>query len=128
MVKEDYARFALLRDDELPNALKSNPNLTAQNMHNWEDASHFIELEFPEEISVSFVVLKWERTNVTAYRLEEIKSKFNRAEYARRKKQDYRANQGYSFFPGNFYQNRSSGDWCCSSESRFRARAHGRVL
>ncbi len=38
--------------------------------NNWEDASHFIELEFPEEISVSFVVLKWERTNVTAYRLE----------------------------------------------------------
>ena len=38
--------------------------------NNWEDASHYIELEFPEEISVSFVVLKWERTNVTEYRLE----------------------------------------------------------
>lgn len=38
--------------------------------NNWEDASHFIELEFPEEISVSFVVLKWERTNVISYRLE----------------------------------------------------------
>lgn len=38
--------------------------------NNWDDASHYIELEFPEEISVSFVVLKWERTNVTAYRLE----------------------------------------------------------
>lgn len=35
-----------------------------------EDASHYIELEFPEEISVSFVVLKWERRNVTSYALE----------------------------------------------------------
>ena len=25
--------------------------------NNWEDASHYIELEFPEEISVSFVFL-----------------------------------------------------------------------
>ncbi len=38
--------------------------------NNWENASHFIELEFPEEISVSFVILKWERTNVTACQLE----------------------------------------------------------
>jgi hypothetical protein len=35
-----------------------------------EDASHYIELEFPEEISVSFVVLKWERRNVISYALE----------------------------------------------------------
>ena len=26
--------------------------------NNWEDASHYIELEFPEEISVSFVVIE----------------------------------------------------------------------
>ncbi len=38
--------------------------------NNREDASHYIELEFPEEISVSFVVLKWERTNVISYQLE----------------------------------------------------------
>ena len=38
--------------------------------NNWEDASHYIQLEFPEEISVSFVVLKWERRNVTSYALE----------------------------------------------------------
>ncbi|MCH5249487.1 MAG: family 20 glycosylhydrolase [Lachnospiraceae bacterium] len=38
--------------------------------NNWENASHYIELEFPEEISVSFVVLKWERRNVTSYQLE----------------------------------------------------------
>ena len=38
--------------------------------NNWEDASHYIELEFPEEISVSFVVLKWERRNVISYALE----------------------------------------------------------
>ena len=38
--------------------------------NNWEDASHYIELEFPEEISVSFVVLKWERRNVVSYALE----------------------------------------------------------
>lgn len=38
--------------------------------NNSEDASHYIELEFPEEISVSFVVLKWERRNVTSYALE----------------------------------------------------------
>ncbi len=35
-----------------------------------EDASHYIELEFPEEISVSFVVLKWERRNAVSYALE----------------------------------------------------------
>lgn len=38
--------------------------------NNREDASHFIRLEFPEEISVSFVVLKWERANVISYALE----------------------------------------------------------
>lgn len=38
--------------------------------NNWEDASHYIQLEFPEEISVSFVVLKWERRNVISYALE----------------------------------------------------------
>ena len=38
--------------------------------NNREDASHYIELEFPEEISVSFVILKWERRNVTSYALE----------------------------------------------------------
>lgn len=35
-----------------------------------EDTSHYIELEFPEEISVSFVVLKWERRNAISYVLE----------------------------------------------------------
>ena len=35
-----------------------------------KDAPHYIELEFPEEISVSFVVLKWERRNATSYTLE----------------------------------------------------------
>ena len=38
--------------------------------NNSEDASHYIELEFPEEISVSFVVLKWERRNAVSYALE----------------------------------------------------------
>ncbi len=38
--------------------------------NNWEDASHYIQLEFPTEISVSFVVLKWERRNVISYALE----------------------------------------------------------
>lgn len=38
--------------------------------NNWEDDSHYIELEFPEEISVSFVVLKWERRNMISYALE----------------------------------------------------------
>lgn len=38
--------------------------------NNWEDPSHYIELEFPEEISVSFVVLKWERRNAVSYALE----------------------------------------------------------
>lgn len=38
--------------------------------NNREDASHYIRLEFPEEISVSFVVLKWERANVISYALE----------------------------------------------------------
>lgn len=38
--------------------------------NNREDASHYMQLEFPEEISVSFVVLKWERANVVSYALE----------------------------------------------------------
>lgn len=38
--------------------------------NNREDASHYIQLEFPKEISVSFVVLKWERANVISYALE----------------------------------------------------------
>lgn len=38
--------------------------------NNREDASHYIQLEFPEEISVSFVVLKWERANAVTYALE----------------------------------------------------------
>lgn len=38
--------------------------------NNREDASHYIELEFPEEISVSFVILKWERCNAVSYALE----------------------------------------------------------
>lgn len=38
--------------------------------NNWEDASHYIQLEFPEEISVSFVILKWERRNAISYALE----------------------------------------------------------
>lgn len=38
--------------------------------NNWENAQHYIELEFPEEISVSFVVLKWERRNAVRYALE----------------------------------------------------------
>lgn len=38
--------------------------------NNWEDASHYIQLEFPEEISVSFVILKWERCNAVSYALE----------------------------------------------------------
>ena len=38
--------------------------------NNREDASHYIQLEFPEEISVSFVVLKWERANAVSYALE----------------------------------------------------------
>lgn len=35
-----------------------------------EDTTHYIELEFPEEISVSFVVLKWERRNAVSYTLQ----------------------------------------------------------
>ena len=50
-------------DDETLSSRWSSEN-------NWDDASHYIELEFPEEISVSFVVLKWERTNVISYQLE----------------------------------------------------------
>lgn len=38
--------------------------------NNREDGSHYIQLEFPEEISVSFVVLKWERANAVSYALE----------------------------------------------------------
>lgn len=57
------AEKAIDGDDETLSSRWSSEN-------NWENASHYIELEFPEEISVSFVVLKWERTNVTAYQLE----------------------------------------------------------
>ena len=57
------AEKAIDGDDEALSSRWSSEN-------NWEDASHYIELEFPEEISVSFVVLKWERTNVTEYQLE----------------------------------------------------------
>lgn len=59
--------------------------------NNWEDASHYIQLEFPEEISVSFVVLKWERRNAVSYALEgsldgenwEILQKFDTAPEAK---------------------------------------------
>lgn len=61
--EELSADKAIDGDDETLSSRWSSEN-------NWESASHFIELEFPEEISVSFVVLKWERTNVTAYQLE----------------------------------------------------------
>ncbi len=72
-------------DDETLSSRWSSEN-------NWEDASHYIELEFPEEISVSFVVLKWERMNVISYQLEgsldgeswEILQSFNKAPEARR--------------------------------------------
>ncbi|MCM1388605.1 MAG: family 20 glycosylhydrolase, partial [Bacillus sp. (in: Bacteria)] len=61
--EELSADKAIDGDDETLSSRWSSEN-------NWEDASHYIELEFPEEISVSFVILKWERTNVTEYRLE----------------------------------------------------------
>ena len=61
--EELSAEKAIDGDDETLSSRWSSEN-------NWEDASHYIELEFPEEISVSFVILKWERTNVTSYRLE----------------------------------------------------------
>ncbi len=57
------AAMAVDGDDETPESRWSSEN-------NWEDASHYIQLEFPEEISVSFVVLKWERRNVISYALE----------------------------------------------------------
>lgn len=57
------AEKAIDGDDESLSSRWSSEN-------NWENASHYIELEFPEEISVSFVVLKWERTNVISYQLE----------------------------------------------------------
>ena len=64
METEDLsAEKAIDGDDETLSSRWSSEN-------NWENASHYIELEFPEEISVSFVVLKWERTNVTNYQLE----------------------------------------------------------
>ncbi|MBD5520343.1 MAG: family 20 glycosylhydrolase [Lachnospiraceae bacterium] len=72
-------------DDETLSSRWSSEN-------NWENASHYIELEFPEEISVSFVVLKWERMNVISYQLEgsldgekwEILQSFNKAPEERR--------------------------------------------
>lgn len=57
------ASMAIDGDDETPDSRWSSEN-------NWEDASHYIQLEFPEEISVSFVILKWERRNVISYALE----------------------------------------------------------
>ena len=64
METEDLsAEKAIDGDDETLSSRWSSEN-------NWENASHYIELEFPEEISVSFVVLKWERTNVTNYQME----------------------------------------------------------
>ena len=57
------AAMAIDGDDETLSSRWSSEN-------NWEDASHYIQLEFPEEISVSFVVLKWERRNVISYALE----------------------------------------------------------
>lgn len=38
--------------------------------NNREDATHYMQLEFPEEISVSFVVLKWERANAVSYSIQ----------------------------------------------------------
>lgn len=61
--EELSADKAIDGDDESLSSRWSSEN-------NWESASHYIELEFPEEISVSFVVLKWERTNVISYQLE----------------------------------------------------------
>ncbi len=57
------ADMAIDGDDETLSSRWSSEN-------NWEDASHYIELEFPEEISVSFVILKWERRNAVSYALE----------------------------------------------------------
>lgn len=57
------AYMAIDGDDSTPASRWSSEN-------NWEDASHYIQLEFPTEISVSFVILKWERRNVTSYVLE----------------------------------------------------------
>lgn len=50
------------------NATELSSRWSSEN--NREDASHYIELEFPEEISVSFVILRWERRNVLSYALE----------------------------------------------------------
>ncbi len=47
-----------------------DPDSRWSSANNTEDASHYIELEFPEEISVSFVILKWERRNAVSYALE----------------------------------------------------------
>ncbi len=38
--------------------------------NNWDNSSHYIELKFPQEVSVSFVVLFWERLNASEYSLE----------------------------------------------------------
>lgn len=61
--EELSADMAIDGDDETLSSRWSSEN-------NWEEASHYIELEFPEEISVSFVVLKWERRNAVSYALE----------------------------------------------------------
>lgn len=61
--EELSAAMAVDGDDENRASRWSSEN-------NRENASHYIQLEFPEEISVSFVVLKWERRNVVSYALE----------------------------------------------------------
>lgn len=38
--------------------------------NNRESADHYLQLEFPKEVTVSYVVLYWERLNVTGYGLE----------------------------------------------------------
>lgn len=38
--------------------------------NNRENASHYVQIAFPNEVSVEYVVLHWERRNVTKYALE----------------------------------------------------------
>ena len=83
--KRDSANLALRRGVIATSDSMENEKLTAymaidgdddsltsrwSSENNWEDSSHYIQLEFPEEISVSFVVLKWERCNVISFALE----------------------------------------------------------
>lgn len=82
--KETGKNLALMRGVKATCDSEENDNLNAgkaidgddenlesrwSSKNNWEDSSHYIELEFPEEISVSFVVLKWERRNAIRYAL-----------------------------------------------------------